>query len=115
LPFCPKPDTILTNVASVLLQEADTQADAARRVRLDPHTTARARERGTNETEILDVIRTGTSIPARGNRCARAKVYSFNSEWNGKFYPQKQVEVVYVTDNDEVTTVTMYVFFGRRE
>lgn len=87
--------------------------DDAPRIHIDPHTSARALERGTNEVEILDVIRTETSIPAHGNRCGKAEVYDYNGEWNGKFYPQKRVEVVYVTTDDEVTTVTVYVFFGR--
>jgi hypothetical protein len=32
---------------------------------IDPHTLERAEERGTDENEIIDVINTGFSIPAK--------------------------------------------------
>jgi len=88
-------------------------ADAPSRIRIDTHTQARAVERGTNSDEIRDVISTGTPFSAHGGRHAKAKIYDFNAMWNGKFYRQKRVEVVYAVHNGELTTVTVYVFFGK--
>ena len=82
------------------------------KIRIDPHTNARAGERGTNKSEIEDVIETGIPIPARSGRIRKAKVYAFNQEHLGKRYPQKRVEVVYVMEEDIAVTVTAYVFFG---
>lgn len=82
------------------------------KIRIDPHTIARAGERGTNKTEIEGVIETVISIPARSGRIRKAKIYAFNQERMGKRYAQKRVEVVYVMEEDIAVTVTAYVFFG---
>ena len=54
-------------------------------IQIDPHTLERAEERGTNEEEIKDVIKTGFAIPGRYGRMGRAKVYDFNRKRHGKF------------------------------
>ena len=55
------------------------------KILIDPHTLERAEERGTNEEEINDVINTGTPIPAKYNRLAKAKIYPFQGRRHGKF------------------------------
>ncbi len=42
-------------------------------IRIEPHTLERAEERGTNETEIIDVIETDYPVEARYNRKGKAK------------------------------------------
>jgi len=44
-------------------------------IRIDPHTLERADERGTNEEEIEDVIKTGFAIVGKYGRRGRAKIY----------------------------------------
>lgn len=85
------------------------------RVQIDPHTLERARERGTDEDEIREVILTGFLIPARAGRSGKAKIYPFNQVRLGKWYEQKRVEVIYVLEGDTAVTVTVYVFYGRWE
>ncbi len=82
-------------------------------IQIDPHTLERAEERGTNKAEILDVIRTGLSIPGKRGRLGKAKVYDFKQERNNKYYEQKRVEVFYVVEADVIITVTVYVFYGK--
>jgi hypothetical protein len=43
-------------------------------IQIDQHTLERSDELGTNENEIIDVINTGFSIPAKYGRVGRAKV-----------------------------------------
>jgi len=81
-------------------------------IQIEPHTLQRAEERGTNIEEIQTVLEYGTEIPARGNRKAKAKVFTFKKERLGKFYEEKRVEVIYVEEADLVVTVTVYVFYG---
>jgi hypothetical protein len=81
-------------------------------IRIDPHTAARAVERGASEPEIRDVLAEGVVIPARGTRMAKARVFPYNAIWNGRFYSEKRVEVIYLTQGDDLVTVTVYVFFG---
>ncbi|MBI3591927.1 MAG: hypothetical protein HY099_00300 [Nitrospirae bacterium] len=84
-------------------------------IQIDPHTLERAEERGTNETEIKDVIHTGFSIPAKVNRIGTAKVYDFKQNRHNKYYEQKRVEVFYLIEGDKIITVTVYVFYGKWE
>ena len=84
-------------------------------IQIDPHTLERAEERGTNEEEIKDVIKTGFAIPGRYGRMGRAKVYDFNQKRHGKFYEQKRVEVFYTIESSVIITVTVYVFYGKWE
>jgi hypothetical protein len=79
---------------------------------IDPHTLERAEERGTDENEIIDVINTGFSIPAKYDRLGKAKIYSFQKQRHGKFYNQKRVEIFYTIEENRVITVTVYVFYG---
>jgi len=82
---------------------------------IDPHTLERAKERGTNEEEIKDVINSGFSIPAKYGRKGKAKIYDFKSRRHTKYYDQKRVEVFYTVEEELIATVTVYVFYGKWE
>lgn len=79
---------------------------------MDPHTVERAEERGSNEAEIREVIESGFPLPARHGRWRKAKVYPFNRRRRNQYYEHKRVEVIYVVEEDEIITVTVYVFYG---
>ena len=85
------------------------------KIRIDSHTLERAQERGTNAEEIKQVVETGFTLDAKHRRLIKAKVYRFNQLRHGKFYEQKRVEVIYMTEGDTVVTVTVYVFYGKWE
>jgi len=76
-------------------------------IRIDPHTLERAKERGTDEEEIKDVIETGSPIEAKHGRLGKAKVYPFNQMRKGSFYEQKRIEVIYTIEGDTIVTVTV--------
>jgi len=82
------------------------------KIRIDPHTFERAKERGADDSEIKDVIRTGFDIPARYGRNGKAKIYDFKKKRLNKHYEQKRVEVFYTIEGDTMVTVTVYVFYG---
>ena len=84
-------------------------------VQIDPHTLERAEERGTNEQEIIEVITSGSPIPARQGRQGKAKTYAFKANRLGKYYEHKGVEVFFVVEGDVIITVTGYVFYGKWE
>lgn len=85
------------------------------KIQIDPHTVERAEERGASRDEIEDVIRNGRPIPAKSGRQARAKVYRYGRERQGKHFDHRRVEVIYVTEGEAVVTVTVYVFYGKWE
>ena len=83
------------------------------KIQIDRHTLERAEERGTNEEEIADVIKTGFPSPAKYGREGKSKIYNFMDKRLDKFYEQKKVEVFYIIEKDTITTVTVYVFYGK--
>ena len=85
------------------------------KIQIDPHTLDRAKERGTDEQEIVDVIETGFEIPAKHGRMGKAKIYEFKRNRLEKYYEQKRVEVYYVIEKNSAITVTVYVFYGKWE
>lgn len=84
-------------------------------IQIDPHTLDRAKERGTNEQEIQDVIETGVKIPAKYGKMGKAKIYEFKRNRLEKYYEQKRVEVFYIIEKEIAVTVTVYVFYGKWE
>ena len=84
-------------------------------LQIDQHTIDRAEERGTNKTEIEDVVQTGVAIPAKFGRIGKAKVYDFKQNRHNKYYDHKRVEVFYLIEADKIITVTVYVFYGKWE
>jgi hypothetical protein len=82
-------------------------------IHIEPHTLARAEERGAHLNEIEEVINTGFTLPANKGRFAKSKIFVFDTERNGKFYPEKKIEVSYVIENTVAITVTVYVFYGK--
>lgn len=84
-------------------------------IQIDSHTLERAEERGANEKEIIDVINTGFSIPAKYGRIGKAKIYDFKRQRHNKYYEQKRVEVFYTIEENVIVTVTVYVFYGKWE
>jgi len=83
------------------------------KIQVDPHTLARAEERGANLKEIEDTLNYGITIAAKQNRLAKSKVFVFETELNGRFYQEKKLEVYYVIENNIFITVTVYVFYGK--
>ena len=84
-------------------------------IQIDAHTLEWAEERGTNEKEILEVINTGFSIPAKYERVDKARIYDFKQSRHNKYYEQKRVEVFYTLEGNVIITVTVYVFYGKWE
>jgi len=82
-------------------------------IQIDQHTLERAEERGSNEKEVIDVINTGFSIPAKYGRIGKAKAYDFKQRRHNKYYEQKRVEVFYTVEENVIVTVTVYVFYGK--
>jgi hypothetical protein len=83
------------------------------KIHIEPHTLQRAIERGSAETEIIDVIETGTSIQGKAGRLGKTKIFPFNSMRIGKFYEEKKVDVYYIIEQENIFTVTVYVFYGK--
>ena len=81
-------------------------------IQVDPNTKQQLDDRGTNEDEVILVIRTGTVTPARYGRLMARKVLTAGYEHNGKHYRHKEISVVYAVDSGRLVTVTVKTRFG---
>ena len=84
-------------------------------IKNDPHPLERAAERGATDAEIRDTLQNGIDAPAKRNRMAKIKIFPFGQIRNGKHYPEKRVEVIYLIENEAIITITVYVFYGKWE
>jgi len=70
-------------------------------------------ERGVSEDDIRDVLARGRPAEAYGGRQALELVFPYNSHWQGRFYEQKRVKIVYVEEGDDQVVITVYSYYGR--
>ncbi len=76
-----------------------------------PHALSRMKERGAEENEIRITLNTGELFPAKFNRKGRRKNFPFHGSWHGKYYANKQIEVLYVESKTEkmvIIVITKY-------
>jgi hypothetical protein len=85
------------------------------RIFIGRHSKERALERGTSSKEILEVLSSGYSIPAKYGRKGKAKIYDYGRKRHDVFYEQKKVEVFYAEDDGDIIVLTVYVFYGKWE
>ena len=76
---------------------------------IHPHARDRMVERGATERDVLLTIRGGEQFPAKYGRIGYRRNFSFASEWRGKKYQTKQVEVYTVKEEDTLVVITVIV------
>ena len=83
------------------------------KIQIEPHTLQRAIERGTTEEEIKEVLQSGVNILGKSGRLGKSKVFAFNNSRIGKYYEEKKVDVYYIIEQQNIITITVYVFYGK--
>ena len=80
-------------------------------VRFHPHAQERMRERGATEDEVQAAVERGERFPAKFGRTGFRRNFAFDSQWRGKHYGTKQVEVYAVQEDSDwlvITVITRY-------
>lgn len=78
-------------------------------VHIHPHAQLRMQERGATEEEVIETIYTGESFEAKFGRTGFRRNFARETEWRGKFYPNKQLEVYAVMEENGWTAITVLV------
>ena len=76
-----------------------------------PHAIDRLAERGATEDEVRSVVKEGEQFPAKFGRTGFRRNFQFDSEWHGRYYKTKQVEVYAVKEDESwlvITVITRY-------
>jgi len=79
---------------------------------ISQHALEQAASRGATKKEIIEVLRSGSPIPAKYKRKGKAKIFHFGGERLGRYYDQKRVEVFYAEEGSDIIVITVYVFYG---
>ncbi len=80
-------------------------------IRLSKHAKEQCLERGTNEQEVIQAIRTGTCQKAKAGRLRYQATFQYNATWQGKFYVLKKVAPIVVESELELIVITVYTFY----
>jgi hypothetical protein len=80
-------------------------------IRLSRHAHDQLLFRGASADEVAITIRTGHWRPAESGRMECRRNFAFGREWNGVFYPTKQVRPIFVDEPAEIVVVTVYVYY----
>lgn len=79
------------------------------KIRFHPHALARMLERGTTESEVIEVFERAERFPAKHGRESFRRNFSRNSFWRGKEYRSKQVTAIAVKESDGWLVITVVV------
>jgi len=73
------------------------------------HARQRLMERGASEDEVVETVLTGEMFPAKFERTAFRKNFSYQSIWNSRNYQTKQIETYCVKENNDWIVITVIV------
>ena len=76
-------------------------------IRIHPHALERMKERGATKEEVLKTVEKGEQFPAKFNRTGYRRNFLFQSQWLGKHYRTKQLEVYAVRENADLLVITV--------
>ena len=81
---------------------------------LHPHLIARMNQRGVRLEEIQRVMNDGRqAVDAKQGTLGRVLAFPYASEWEGQFYPEKEVTAYYKTIDKQVVLLTVKVRYGQ--
>jgi hypothetical protein len=98
-------------LAYVDLRQFEANSKNMKPIRLTKHAQEQCIERGTNEVEILEAVRTGTRKLAKQGRYQYQANFQYNAEWQGKFYAIKRVVPIVSETDRELIVITVYTFY----
>ncbi len=73
------------------------------------HALARLQERGGTEQEIRLTVEAGERFEAKYGRVGFRRNFSFDGQWQGKRYANKQIEVYAVKENADWLVITVII------
>lgn len=68
-------------------------------------------ERGVEEQEVMEAIKSGEELPAKKGRKKFRKNFAYNREWGGRLYKTKQVVPVTAEEPNGMIVVTVLSFY----
>ena len=70
------------------------------------HSLKQIESRGISQKEVIGSIHNSKWFNAEHFRHSATKVFMFNDNWEGEFYKQKEVKVIFKKENDKIIVIT---------
>lgn len=80
-------------------------------VHLSGHASEQLLRRGVSPDEVVTAIRSAPWQKSERGRLECRQNFTYEREWNGKFYQTKQVRPIFVEEEDEIVVVTVYAYY----
>jgi hypothetical protein len=80
-------------------------------IRIHPHASERMEERGATIDEVCSTIEQGESFPAKFGRTGFRRNFVFDSQFRGKYYFHKQLELYAVFEEGGCLVITVITRF----
>jgi len=80
-------------------------------VTFSSHAKDSMRKRGADADEVLKVIQQVKWIEAKQGRFEAKLDFPYNKVWNKKHYSTKQVNPVFIIEEQTIIVITVYVFY----
>jgi hypothetical protein len=80
-------------------------------VYISTHAREQIDERGADENEVIETIRTGERVPAKYGRQGYRKNFQYNQVWGRRTYAIKQILAIVAEEADQLVLVTAYTFY----
>ena len=81
------------------------------RVFFDQHALGAMHERGVARAEAEETVLRGRRRAAKQGRLMAEKVFPFNATWQGRYYDQKRVRVIFEEHRDQIKVITVISFY----
>ncbi|MBI3335519.1 MAG: DUF4258 domain-containing protein [Candidatus Portnoybacteria bacterium] len=81
------------------------------KIQFSKHALESMKKRGASRAEVKEAILKGTWEQAKQGRVESIRNFSYNREWNGVFYEKKQVNPVFIKEDEVITVITVYAFY----
>ncbi len=81
---------------------------------IHPHLRARMNQRGVHLEEIQRVMNDGwPTTDSKQGTSGKAFIFNYAAEWEGQFYPEKEVTVYYKVIDEEIVLLTVKARYGQ--
>ncbi len=82
-----------------------------KRIEFSNHARVQMTERGAEEQEVIEAIRSGEQVPVKRGRQGYRKNFQYNRMWGGRIYAIKQVLAIVAQEGERIVVVTVYTFY----
>lgn len=82
-----------------------------KKIEVTDHAKMQMVERGISQEEVFKTIESGSVGPAKYGRKSFRANFTYQKEWQGKFYRTKQVKVIGAEEKEKLVVVTVISYY----